>query len=105
MPKNHQQILQQFDAEAKRGGEEAEGRQREGRGSGRLEGTIMGRTTDTFVNDVNTLTAACIAPLNQLVQAAAAFAREKTAYQTLVSQSAARVTALTGGMQWSAGPN
>lgn len=63
----------------------------------------MGRTTDTFINDVNTLTAACVAPLNQMVQAAAAFARERTAYQALVSQSAARVTALTGDMQWSAG--
>lgn len=63
----------------------------------------MGRTTDTFVSDVTTLTAACVTPLTKLLQASAAFAQERSAYQTLVSRSAARVTELTGDMQWVAG--
>ncbi len=63
----------------------------------------MGATTNTFVNDVNTLTAACQTPLNNLIAAAATFKIEKDAYQVLVNQSAARVTQLTGNLQWDAG--
>jgi hypothetical protein len=63
----------------------------------------MGQKTTTFINDINTLTAACQAPLAALVAAATAFKTEQAAYQQLVAQSAKRVTELTGDMQWTAG--
>lgn len=63
----------------------------------------MGAKTNEFISQISTLSEACKAPLSTVVEAAAKFKVQKEAYDKLAAQSAARVEALTGNMQWSAG--